>query len=648
MNLLTFLMLLWGIKGNSELANCQLPAPSNFAATEVTCDSIYFSWAEVPGAYTYKIRFRPSSGGSWEVKNVGNTTSIWLTYENEGLVPSVSYDFTVRAFCTAASNSGGAISPSVSQIIPQPCGGQTAPNVIVIYCDDLPNGITSGSGAPSFVETPNIDAIAAQGVTFSRNYAVQPLCAPSRATLTTGHASASTGVMDNSTQANFNLALPTFGSQLKNAGYYTAAVGKFHETIGVHGELDWNYRLESVTNQSVINVKFSLNGGIGKKAGNDSIITKVLMDTAIALVGRVPEPLFLLISLRDPHTPTKVPPPFDHYYDNDVIEFGGDTALFSPPLPSFIYELTNKNYKEADKMVEILKNQYRAMAYVDHRIGDLLAALDAAGKLNGNTMIIFTSDNGFLNDQHGLYGKRWPYRPSAEMPLTIWYEPWFPAGVTSDLLTSNVDLYATILHAAGIIDTQSQGYSIKDLYDGSVFRPVAYHSMAYTTEDNFQGLASSKAVWDEDYKLIQYGCDEPTEQFFDLLIDPDEMNNLINVPELQATIESYRVMLAERAAFYGDTLPGTILDCNLAGVAKMQDSAQGYTDGEISISPNPTARSIMIVGAQGESEIFSSLGEHIGISVASTFDATGLPRGVYFVKSQDISGETIITPFVKQ
>lgn len=430
------------------------------------------------------------------------------------------------------------------------------PNIIVIYLDDAPNGLTHSTGAPDFILTPNIDRLCDSSMNFKNNYVAISLCAPSRAVLMTGNYPCNTGVTDNSTQENFNMELPTFSHQLKKEGIYTAAIGKFHDVIGKHETYDWNYRLESVSSQGDKNIKWSRNGKNPKKAGSDTLITKVIIDTAIAIIQRVQQPTFILLSLRCPHTPTEVPPPYDHIYDNNSLIWGADTAKYTLEYPSFMYGLPGKNYKTTAKMTPFLRDQYKAIAYLDERIGDLLNAIEP------NTMVIFTSDNGFLNDRHGLYGKRWAYKQSVEVPLHIWYRQWFPAG-ESELLTSSVDLYSTILHAAGVQYEPAQGYSIKDLYDSVSTRNFAYYTMPYTAEENNEGMASSKAVWDSHYKLISYGCNEMAEQFFDLQNDPLEMVNLINNEDQFDNIQFYRTKLVELMNQYGDTINNTIINCQL-------------------------------------------------------------------------------------
>lgn len=430
------------------------------------------------------------------------------------------------------------------------------PDIILIYLDDSPNKITGSTGAPSFVQTPNIDSIAAHAMTFPNNYCVISLCAPSRAVMMTGFYPNITGVTDNTTQGNFNLSLPTLPGRLKQAGYYTAALGKYHDVIGVHGSDDWSYRLESTSNQGDPNCKFARNGAKPKKyLGNDTIISKVIMDSAIAIIDRTTQPLFLLISLRSPHTPTEVPAPFNHYYDNDVCVFGSEIDFYTDLYPSFMYNLPPKNYKTTAKMIPLLKDQYRSVAYVDSRIGQMLSVIDSG------SMIIYTSDNGFLNDEHGLYGKRWPYRESVNIPLHIWYDGWFPVPGTSDALTSNIDLAATILHAAGADNSGTQGISIKNQFYGTTVREFAFNQMCYTTEDNSGAMAGSAAIWNHDYKLISYSCSEQTEQFFDLRNDPHEMINLIFSEPLQDTISIFRQVLSEQTTIYGRT--DEVINCHL-------------------------------------------------------------------------------------
>lgn len=430
------------------------------------------------------------------------------------------------------------------------------PNIIIIYLDDAPNGLTHSTGGPDFVQTPNIDRLYDSSMNFKNNYVAISLCAPSRAVLMTGNYPCNTGVTDNNTQSNLNMSLPTFGHQLKQAGYYTAAIGKYHGIIGVNGSYDWSYRLESVSSQGDKNIKWSRNGKDPKKAGQDTLITKVIIDTAVAIIQRIQQPKFILLSLRCPHTPTEVPPPYDHVYDNNALQWGADTAKYTSDYPSFLYGLPGKNYKTTAKITPLVKEQHKSIAYLDERIGYLLNSIDP------NTMVIFTSDNGFLNDNHGLYGKRWPYKQSVEVPLSIWYNQWFAPG-ESELFTSSVDLYATILHAAGLTHDGSQGYSIKDLYDSVVARPFAYYSMPYTAEENNEGMAFSRAVWDQNYKLISFGCNEMAEQFFDLQADPLETINIINEPSQHTNIQFYRTKLVELSETYGDTIPGVILNCNL-------------------------------------------------------------------------------------
>ena len=611
-------------------SQCSLPAPTNLQST-MTAETAILKWKLSQSVAYYKVRYRKTGDAIWISSPQLNVSN----YTISDLQPGTSYDLRVVPYCSNGQQ--GAYTFKLDTTI--------MPNIIILYLDDAPNGLTGATGAPDFVETPNIDLIAKNGMNFTNNSCLISLCAPSRAVMITGRAPARTGVKDNSTQQNFNLSLPTLSEQLQQAGIYTAVLGKFHDVFDAHNGNDWNYRYESVTTQGSATIKFSRNGGPAKKAGNDSVITKVLIDTAIALVHQTSQPLFLLISLRDPHTPTKVPVPFDHYYDNETISFGVNTLPYSNLYPSFLYELPNKNYKDATQMTEILKNQYRAMAYLDSRIGDLLNALSATGKLE-HTLILFTSDNGFMNDEHGLYGKRHPYHESVNAPLHIWYNEWFPSG-TSELLTSSIDLYATILRAAGITDTNSDGLSIKDLYDGNVMRTMEYSITGYTTEDNFQDMASSRTGWDADYKLIQYGCSQVTEAFFNLQNDPEELINLINKSSLQSVIQEYRESLNDLAAHFGDTLPGTLLNCHLVDNNR-SDQALLQTD-VLSIYPNPGNGRITLEGFENflQVELRSVIGSHIAY-LKESFDGSHLPDGMYLIHAISASGIAVTMPFIKQ
>ncbi|HUM47170.1 MAG TPA: sulfatase-like hydrolase/transferase, partial [Chitinophagales bacterium] len=357
------------------------------------------------------------------------------------------------------------------------------------------------------------------------------------------------------------------------------------------------------------------------------------------------QPLCMVLLPRAPHTPNKLAVADDTCYEDDPVIFGAHPQPYTDLYPSFMYNLPNKNYRTEAQMDSLLRDQYKVLTYLDGRIGELLTAVANNGK---PTMIIFTSDNGFMNDEHGLYGKKWMLKESVEAPLMIWYDGWFPAGETSNLLTSNVDLYSTILHAAGVQDTSSDGFSIKDLYDGKVKRSFAYSTMAHTADDNAEDMASSRAVWDSDWKLIQYGCSSVTEQFFDMH-DVQETTNLINQPQLQDLIQTYREIMAEQAAFFGDTLPGTILNCYLVQNEKTAANP-AVLGNQISIYPNPASAMVTITGmdADGSATVYTALGKPAGYFKGNTFDASLLPEGIYLVKIRSKAGKVTTVKFIRQ
>lgn len=559
---------------------CNLPAPliNDIIITE---NSIRLIWQPDPAAAYYKVYHRQIASVNWQSSPEINAAD--SSYQISGLFSGTEYLIQLVPYCSNGKKE--LMFDTICSTLPSASGYTKDSIVIVIYLDDLPHKMMDSTGAPSFIHTPNFDRIASEGINFTRNYAMLPLCAPSRATLITGRSFVTTGVTDNSTQPNFNMMLPTIGGLLRSHGVYTAALGKFHDVIGEHPS-DWDYSFESYNlqkeNTTMNPVKFQLNGGAPKKAGNDSIITKVLMDSAAAIIQRVDGKLFLLISLRDPHIPTKVPAPFDTLYEHAPVVFGPNTVPFSDLYPSFTYLLPEKNYNTLSAAELALKDQYRAIAYVDDRIGYLLSVLENTGKLN-NTTIILTGDHGFLNQEHALYGKRRPYQESLNVPLFIWNNEWFPQkGTRSTVLTCNADLFSTMLELFDLSDPGSDGLSVKSLYNGTAVRKTAYASVPYTTEGGYEAMPSCRSVWDSAYQYTRYGCSNITEEFFDLKNDPYQMNNLITVPSLQSTIQSYRVTLANIAAQLNDTASGTVINCYLIENGtfdfNVKMSIQGYAD----------------------------------------------------------------------
>lgn len=462
------------------------------------------------------------------------------------------------------------------------------PNILLILLDDSRFDFYSCNGAPDFFQTPAIDRIAQEGVNFKNNFAVYSLCAPSRACIATGMYSSRTGVISNSTQSSLNPNLALLPQILHDNGYYTALLGKNHDIFNDSSGY-FDYWFESVSNTDGDSLKeFSYNGTDQLLPG---FITDLLTDSTVKLIQQTTQPFFIWMALRDTHDPAIPKPENDELYADDTMPLKADTAAFNVNYPSFLYQLANRNYSVGQDAVDLYQKTYEVMHNVDSSVSLLLKALEDAGKLD-NTMIIFTSDNGHLFGEHHLFMKRLAYDPSIRTPLFIRYPKWFPSSskVTAQF-TLNIDLPPTIITAAGISNAYNMdGISLDRIFNRQVTRKEMYYHSFYTTENQYEKLPFTKAIRDLKYKYIYYGCSgATTEEFFDLVNDPLEMNNLVNYAQYSSLIQQYRDKLPAYTLQYADTTSETMLpNCYLKNPQQTEKEVMNELQTGFVLYPNPS------------------------------------------------------------
>jgi len=456
--------------------------------------------------------------------------------------------------------------------------------------------------------TPNIDRIANEGALFNRGFVTNSICAPSRAVMLTGKHSHINGKVDNILP--FNWDQENFAKSLQNSGYQTAMVGKIHLN-GLPQGFDYSNVLPG--QGDYYNPNFIANG---KKVKYDGYVTSVTTDIALNWLNNKREqdkPFLLLYHQKAPHR-TWMPeekyftlfddkeftPPtnfFDDFEGRPVAaahEMGIDKhmdivydlkmldkekELKTKYRGSFqrmynrmdanqksawdaYYDPIIKKFKESNlkgkelalwKFQRYMEDYLRTIQSVDDGVGQVLDYLDENG-LTENTIVVYTSDQGFYLGEHGWFDKRFMYEESFRTPLLMKYPKEIKAGTVIDKMVQNLDFAPTFLDYAGIeIPKDIQGESFRNLVNGEASE---WRDAIYYTYYEFPGEHHVKrhyGVRTDRYKLIHFYHDVDVWELYDLEKDPSEMINVYTNPEYTSVKEDMHNRLIEMRIKYGDS-----------------------------------------------------------------------------------------------
>ncbi|MCK4872928.1 MAG: sulfatase [Phycisphaerales bacterium] len=465
--------------------------------------------------------------------------------------------------------------------------GDRPPNIIFIMTDDHCVQAMSCYGS-RINTTPHIDRLAREGMRFENCFCTNAICAPSRAVILTGKHSHINGVTTNAHR--FDGTQTTFPKLLQRIGYQTAMIGKWHLKSDPTGFDHWDVLIGQgpYYNPTMIH-----NGERRKHTG---YTTDIITDQALAWLknGRdTQRPFMLMCQHKAPHRNWQPGP--DHlalYDDVDIPEpptlfddwAGRGSAAtqqemtvarhlsdfdlkFDPPgnlTPEqraawdAAYNPKNDAFREAHlsgrelirwKYQRYVKDYLRCVASVDDNIGRLLDYLDRTG-LARNTIVIYTSDQGWYLGEHGWYDKRWIYEESLRMPLLVRWPAVVRAGSVNHALCQNLDFAETLLDAASAtIPADMQGCSLLPLLRGRSpqdwRQSIYYH---YYEHPGAHNVHRHEGVRTERYKLIHfYRLDEW--ELYDLRKDPDEMRSVYADPayaDVVAKLKTELVRLRRR------------------------------------------------------------------------------------------------------
>ncbi len=424
------------------------------------------------------------------------------------------------------------------------------PNVVVLFADDWRFDTLSCAGNP-IVKTPNLDALAARGVRFRENCVTTSICGVSRATLFTGQWMSRHG--NEGFQAFKTPWSETYPGILRDNGYWVGHVGKWHN--GKFPAKNFDY-----------GKSYSGRHWMKDEEGNKIHVTaKNEKDSLEFLAGRPKDkPFCLTVAFFATHAEDSNPKQFlpqpqsmSLYNDKPVPVPPNATEESWKRLPEFFDEENEGRnrwhwrFDTPEKYQEMMKNYYRLATEVDATCGRIIEELKKQGVYE-NTLVIFTTDNGYYHAEHGLADKWYPHQESIRVPLII-DDPRMPAnarGTVDDNFTLNVDLAPTILAFAGIgVPETMQGRDISDLYIRGVgaegWREEFFYEHA--TLNNKKFIPASEALVRKDWKYF-FWPDYGVEQLFHITEDPREENDLIADPAQEFRLAEMRARFKELKA----------------------------------------------------------------------------------------------------
>ncbi|HRY48872.1 MAG TPA: sulfatase [Candidatus Paceibacterota bacterium] len=484
----------------------------------------------------------------------------------------------------------------------EPAGtGGRRPNIIYIMTDDHAAHAIGAYGS-TVNQTPHLDRLAREGMRFDRCYAVNSICTPSRATILTGKYSHKNGVP---VFNRFDGGQPHVAKYLQAAGYHTALIGKWHLGSDPTGFDHWEILPGQGRYENPV-----LYDRDGAKV-YPGYATDVITDLGLAFLSNRPpdKPFFLMLHHKAPHrewTPDEKhrlmfanrripePPTLDDDYATrtDAIREQQQSVFrdmtrrdlkLKPPADLkgqalqawFQHKPTEVEIPDANggkrlltgreldrwKYQRYMQDYLACIQSVDDNVGRLLDWLDTR-RLRNNTLVIYTSDQGFFLGDHGMYDKRFFYEESARMPFLVRWPGVVQSGGVTDALAINADFAPTFLTVAGLrVPADMQGVSLEPLLRGQ--RPGDWRRSFYYRYYHDPGHHNTRAhygIRTDTHKLIYFWKKDQWE-CFDLVQDPHELRNIYNDPgaqpvvaDLKRELNRLRGALEDNDAF-ADALP---------------------------------------------------------------------------------------------
>lgn len=435
--------------------------------------------------------------------------------------------------------------------------GEMPMNVLMISVDDLRPEL--GVYGNPLVQSPNIDKLASQGVTFTNAFCSVPTCGASRASIMTSTRPTRNRFLSHDARADHQVPNAVVLSQhFKNNGYYTISNGKvFHKQEDSAESWDGNWRPQSEDGWH--NYALEKNRRIDEAAGHgpayesadvhDSVYNdgKLALKTIVDL-KRLKEngkPFFLAAGFVKPHLPFNAPQKYwDLYSASDFQPTSKEKWPENAPKEAFhnfgelrhYHGIPQQGGLEDTLSVKLQHGYYAAISYVDAQIGMVLNALDELG-MRENTIVMLWGDHGWNLGEHGLWAKHCNFNTSLSAPLII-SAPGMKKGEKSKSMVEFIDIYPTL--------SDLNGLQIPETVKGKSLVPVLKNTDAHHKDFAISKFKDGLTLRTPRYAYTEYSKEDDvliSRMLFDHSIDPGETNNVVNNPENTELVDSLRTLL---------------------------------------------------------------------------------------------------------
>ncbi len=505
---------------------------------------------------------------------------------------------------------------AVPSLISYSCMKKKKPNILFIMSDDHAERAISCYGG-NLINTPNIDRIATEGIRFENSFVTNSICAPSRAVMLTGKYSHINGLRDN--RDEFDGSQVTFPKLLQKAGYKTAIMGKWHlkteptgfniskilkgqgryynPTFYENGEKKeyTGYTTDLITDKAIETLEEMDRTNPFCMLVHHKAPHRNWMPNIKHLNTYNDEDLPLPETFNDDYSGRNAAKEADMRIDDMYMSFdfklhegsykiktgsGGnasfsenDAVVWQETYDRFTdeqktawdahYDKINNDFRKQDlsgdellnwKYQRYMKDYLRCILSLDENVGRLLNYLDRKG-LTENTIVVYTSDQGFYLGEHGWYDKRFMYEESLSMPLVMRFPNEIQTGQVSQRMVMNLDFASTFLDFAGVdIPDEMQGKSLRSIVKGkspTEWRNSIYYHY-YEHPHGWHNVKRHCGIRTEHYKLIHF-YQENNWELFDLEKDPNEIKNLYDDPAYTNIVKDLKKELKSLQQMYGDT-----------------------------------------------------------------------------------------------
>lgn len=447
------------------------------------------------------------------------------------------------------------------------------PNILFILLDDIRWNATGYAGHP-YLKTPNIDAIAREGVNFRNAFCTTSLCSPSRASILSGDYAHRHGVTNNFTE--YPASIRSFPQVLQASGYETAYVGKYH--MGENNDEPrpgFNYFVTHKGQGKYYDTEFNINGE--RREVVKGYYTNVVTDMALDWLKRDHggKPWLMMIGHKATHSFYTPEPKYAHSFDAVPVAYPA-SAFSLDQKPDWIRQRLTTWHGIYGPLFEWRKDfpdtrpegvaafQNMVHAYwgtalsVDDNVKRLTDWLRQTGQLD-DTIIVFMGDNGLLEGEHGMVDKRTMHEPSIRIPLAVRYPGLVSGGKVVEAQVLTEDIAPSLLELAGapaLPDIDGRSWVTLVRSGDPAWRTSWFYY--YNYEKEFPYTPNVRGVRTASWKYMHYppgdgGPDRHMAELYDLRSDPDELHNLIEDPGAASTLRDLQTELARLMARTGLT-----------------------------------------------------------------------------------------------